>query len=127
MLYRAELERLAAQRGLDVALTVDRAATRAGPGRVGVVTQLFDRATWDGSRAVAFVCGPERMMQADGRVARGARPQSHDRIFVTLERHMECGIGLCGHCQMGKLFVCKDGPVFSMAELGDRSSAGRAI
>jgi NAD(P)H-flavin reductase len=42
-----------------------------------------------------------------------------DRIFVTLERHMECGIGLCGHCQLGKYFVCRDGPVFSLAQVGD--------
>jgi NAD(P)H-flavin reductase len=43
---------------------------------------------------------------------------TRDRIWVTLERHMDCGVGLCGHCQLGPLFVCKDGPVFSLAELG---------
>jgi NAD(P)H-flavin reductase len=117
MLYRTELERWAASTDLEVALTVDR-ADDSWTGPVGVVTHLFDRATWDGSRAVAFVCGPERMMQAtaDSLEERGL---SRDRVFVTLERHMECGIGLCGHCQMGRLFVCKDGPVFSLAELGD--------
>jgi NAD(P)H-flavin reductase len=117
MLYRSELERWAAGSDIEVALTVDRADdTWTGP--VGVVTHLFDRATWDGSRAVAYVCGPERMMQAtaDSLEERGL---SRDRVFVTLERHMECGIGLCGHCQMGRLFVCKDGPVFSLADLGD--------
>jgi NAD(P)H-flavin reductase len=116
MLYRSELERWGAAADIDVALTVDRAdGTWSGP--VGVVTHLFDRETWNGSGAVAFVCGPERMMQAtvDSLEQRGV---SRDRIFVTLERHMECGIGLCGHCQMGRLFVCKDGPVFSLAELG---------
>ena len=55
---------------------------------------------------------------------RGITPTSS--IFVTLERHMECGIGLCGHCQIGPCFVCRDGPVFSLAELGDRPSDGRA-
>jgi NAD(P)H-flavin reductase len=117
MLYRTELERWAASTDLEVALTVDR-ADDSWTGPVGVVTHLFDRATWDGSRAVACVCGPERMMQAtaDSLEERGL---SRDRVFVTLERHMECGIGLCGHCQMGRLFVCKDGPVFSLAELGD--------
>jgi NAD(P)H-flavin reductase len=116
MLYRAELEQWAANARIEVALTVDRGDDR-WKGPVGVVTQLFDHATWDGSRAVAFVCGPERMMQATAESLE-ERGLSDDRIFVTLERHMECGIGLCGHCQMGKLFVCKDGPVFSMAELG---------
>lgn len=46
------------------------------------------------------------------------RGVTDDRIFVTLERHMECGVGLCGHCQLGKAFVCRDGPVLSLAELG---------
>jgi NAD(P)H-flavin reductase len=82
------------------------------------VTHLFDSAEWDGSEAVAFVCGPERMMQAAAATlqSRGLAPE---RIFVTMERHMECGVGLCGHCQLGRFFVCKDGPVFSLAELGD--------
>jgi NAD(P)H-flavin reductase len=100
-----------------VEVTVDR----AGPGwdgPVGVVTQLFDRSPLDPIRTVAYLCGPERMMQAASRVlaGRGVMP---DRIFVSMERHMECGVGLCGHCQMGRFFVCKDGPVFSRAELGD--------
>ena len=109
-LYREELRGWAARGDVDVQLTVDR----AGPewtGPVGVVTHLIDRATWSGSRSLAFVCGPERMMEATVEVleSRGLAP---DRIFVTLERHMECGIGLCGHCQFGSSFVCKDGPVY---------------
>jgi NAD(P)H-flavin reductase/Pyruvate/2-oxoacid:ferredoxin oxidoreductase delta subunit len=115
MLYLAEIDRWRSAR-IDVALTVDRGDDR-WKGPVGVVTQLFDHATWDGSRAVAFVCGPERMMHATAESLEDLG-LSDDRIFVTLERHMECGIGLCGHCQMGRLFVCKDGPVFSMAQLG---------
>jgi NAD(P)H-flavin reductase len=116
-LYREELRGWAGRGDTEVRLIVDR----EGPGwtgPVGVVTQLFDSATWDGSRALAFVCGPERMMEAtaDALLDRGL---SSDRIFVTLERHMECGIGLCGHCQTGRLFVCRDGPVFSLAQLGD--------
>ena len=103
--------------GVEFGVIVDRADdTWRGP--VGVVTNLFDGARWDGREAVAFVCGPERMMQATVATLldRGLRPE---RIFVSLERHMECGIGLCGHCQLGKYFVCRDGPVFSCAELAD--------
>lgn len=103
--------------GVELGVIVDRADdTWRGP--VGVVTNLFDSARWDGREAVAFVCGPERMMQATVATLldRGLRPE---RIYVSLERHMECGIGLCGHCQLGKFFVCRDGPVFSYAELGD--------
>ena len=115
-LYVAEIGRLAARADIELKETVDR----AGPhwfGRVGIVTQLFDRATWDGRNAVAFICGPERMMQATAEVLFG-RGIDVDRTRVTLERNMSCGVGLCGHCQLGRFFVCKDGPVFSLAELG---------
>ena len=114
-LYGDELDTWAGRPDLEVALTVDR----AGPewfGRVGIVTHLFDRATWDGSNTVAYVCGPERMMQATVETL-GDRWVAQDRIWVTLERHMECGVGLCGHCQMGRYFVCRDGPVFNVAAL----------
>ncbi len=116
LLYREDLVTWGRDAEIEVGLTVDR----AGPewtGPVGVVTNLFDRASWDGRHAVAFVCGPERMMQVTVDVLRELG-LADDRIFVTLERHMECGIGLCGHCQMGRFFVCRDGPVFSIAQLG---------
>jgi len=82
------------------------------------VTQLLDRRDWRGRQAVAFLCGPERMMQATVAALRTAGI-SRRRIFVSLERHMDCGIGICGHCQMGPFFICRDGPVFSVSELGD--------
>ena len=81
------------------------------------MTQLFDQATWDGARATAFMCGPERMMQATADDPRAARRDA-GRTWLTLERNMACGVGTCGHCQLGPFFVCRDGPVFSMAELG---------
>jgi NAD(P)H-flavin reductase/Fe-S-cluster-containing hydrogenase component 2 len=115
-LYVDELDALARNGVIDVAQTVDR----AGPewlGRVGVVTQVIDRIMCSCDRTVAFICGPERMMQATVDVLR-ERGVPDDRIWVTLERHMDCGVGLCGHCQLGGKFVCKDGPVFSLAELG---------
>jgi len=116
-LYTDELLALAGRSDLEIGLTVDR----AGPewfGRVGVVTTLFDQADWDGADATSFICGPERMMVATAEVLQDLGA-TRDRIFVTLERHMDCGVGLCGHCQLGKAFVCRDGPVFSLAELGD--------
>ena len=115
-LYDADLGRWA-EEGLEVAEIVDR----AGPdwlGRVGIVTQLLDQRDWRDRSAAAFIVGPERMMQATvATLAERGIPR--ERIFVSLERHMECGIGLCGHCQMGPFFICRDGPVFSVAELGD--------
>jgi NAD(P)H-flavin reductase/formate hydrogenlyase subunit 6/NADH:ubiquinone oxidoreductase subunit I len=115
-LFTDELDRLAQSGVMDIAQTVDR----AGPewlGRVGVVTQVIDRVMCSCDRTIAFICGPERMMQATVDVLH-ERGVPDERIFVTLERHMDCGVGLCGHCQLGRFFVCKDGPVFSLAELG---------
>jgi NAD(P)H-flavin reductase/formate hydrogenlyase subunit 6/NADH:ubiquinone oxidoreductase subunit I len=117
LMFLDDLEAWRARSDLTLEVTVDR----AGPGwtgPVGVVTQLFDRAAIDPARSTAFVCGPEKMMQAATRTLAG-RGLLPDRVFVSMERHMECGIGLCGHCQMGRYFVCRDGPVFSRAELGE--------
>jgi NAD(P)H-flavin reductase/formate hydrogenlyase subunit 6/NADH:ubiquinone oxidoreductase subunit I len=115
-LFVGEMQALAGRADLEVEEIVDR----AGPewlGRVGVVTSLFDRATWQGDRATAFICGPERMMQATATVLERLGLPA-EQTWVTLERNMACGVGTCGHCQLGPFFVCRDGPVFSLAELG---------
>ncbi len=116
-LFVADAAAWARTAGVDFEETVDRAGSD-WTGRVGIVTHLFDEAEWDGRDAIAFVCGPERMMQAVAATLtrRGVTPE---HTWLTMERHMECGIGLCGHCQLGRVFVCRDGPVFSVAELGD--------
>lgn len=115
-LFVNEMEAHAAA-GLDIRATVDR----AGPewlGRVGIITDIFRGAKATGENVTAFVCGPERMMTAVIDVLGDlAVPREH--TWLTLERRMECGVGLCGHCQLGPRFVCRDGPVFSVAELGD--------
>ena len=95
---------------------------RSGMGKVGIVTQLFDHAPWDGTRATAFMCGPERMMTATANTLEH-RGVTAENTWLTLERNMACGVGTCGHCQLGPFFVCRDGPVFSLAELG--SAFGR--
>ncbi len=120
-LFVAEMSGLGGRADLQVAEIVDRAGAEWF-GRVGVVTQLFDQATWDGARATAFMCGPERMMQATAATLErlGVTPAA---TWLTLERNMACGVGTCGHCQLGPFFVCRDGPVFSLAELG--SAFGR--
>ncbi|HET9436518.1 MAG TPA: 4Fe-4S dicluster domain-containing protein [Candidatus Limnocylindrales bacterium] len=115
-LFVDEVDALAVRNDVLVRTTVDR----AGPewlGRVGIVTQLFKTVQGTGADATAFICGPERMMTATADVL-GDLGVPSDHVWVTLERHMECGVGLCGHCQLGSRFVCRDGPVFSVAELG---------
>ncbi len=111
MLFTDELEEWSAG-GIDVQVTVDRAVT-SWAGRVGVVTELVPRAGFDPARTLALVCGPEVMMRyvADALTTRGL-PQ--ERIRLSVERNMRCGVGLCGHCQLREYLVCVDGPVFAL-------------
>ncbi len=109
LLYRDEYDRWRAA-GCDVQLTVDQ----AGPGwtgPVGVVTLLLDRLPIPRpERTLLLTCGPEVMMWYTVQAAlRRGVPASG--IYVSLERNMNCAVGLCGHCQLGPEFICKDGPV----------------
>ena len=100
----------AAAGGSEIGITVDHAAAD-WRGNVGVVPALIPRTPIDPDHAIAMVCGPEIMMRfaIDALQQRGL---ALDRIFVSMERNMKCAIGLCGHCQFGPTFVCRDGPVF---------------
>ncbi len=113
-LYPEELLRWRDQ-GLDVQSIVD-VGTADWPGRVGLVTTLVAQAGFDPARTLALVCGPEVMMRyvASALVDRGVPA---DRIRLSMERNMKCGVGLCGHCQLRELFVCLDGPVLDHATL----------
>ena len=99
--------------GIRIAATIDRAADGWG-GRVGFVPEVVgtvsEQLDLDPRNTSALVCGPDIMMQlvAEVLVGRGV-PGEH--IQLTLERNMQCGNGLCGHCQIGGLIVCRDGPV----------------
>jgi NAD(P)H-flavin reductase len=109
VLYRGELERWRRRLDIDVDVTVDHADT-GWRGNVGVVTALISRATFDPRDATALVCGPEVMMRFSVRALQ-ARGVPDERIYLSMERNMKCAVGLCGHCQFGPAFVCKDGPV----------------
>ncbi len=110
MLFRGDLEIWGELDDVVVHLTVD-AGDDAWDGEIGLVTGLFERALDDLRNPLVMMCGPDVMMINAGRdlTGRGIDPAD---IWVTLERNMKCGVGLCGHCQFGPLFVCKDGPVF---------------
>jgi NAD(P)H-flavin reductase len=98
-----------------VLLTTDE-PDRTWRDRFGVVTELFDEVEIDPARTIVFMCGPEVMMRFAVRIL-GERGVSTDRVFVSLERNMKCAIGLCGHCQFGPEFVCKDGPIFPFSRI----------
>ncbi|MEV4347532.1 FAD/NAD(P)-binding protein [Actinoplanes sp. NPDC049596] len=107
LLYPRDRDRWAARAQVEV--TVDRAGN-GWTGRTGLVTTLIPGLRADLGAAAAFVCGPEPMMRftVQALVARGVSP---GRVQVSLERNMRCGLGWCGHCQLGPLLLCRDGPV----------------
>jgi NAD(P)H-flavin reductase len=112
ILFRKNLESWRSRFDCDVAVTVDHAGSDWG-GHVGVVPALVSEARFDPGHAVAMVCGPEIMMRFAARALED-RGIARQAIWMSLERSMKCGVGLCGHCQFGPFFVCKDGPVMRL-------------
>jgi anaerobic sulfite reductase subunit B len=113
LLYTDELE--AWRDRLAVEVTVDAADT-SWAGRVGVVPKLVERADFRPEAVRAFVCGPEVMIDFTVEALR-ARGVPDEGIFLSLERDMRCGVGLCGHCQLGPTLICRDGPVYTQAQV----------
>ena len=109
-LFRDELGAWAARdNDLEAELTIDQSAV-GWDGTVGFVTEPLARLGLNPQNTTAFLCGPEPMMRFSARVLLGKGMPPGD-IRVSLERNMQCGIGLCGHCQLGPILVCRDGPV----------------
>jgi NAD(P)H-flavin reductase len=112
LLYPRELEHWRGQFDISVRVTVDRGDSEwLGP--VGVVTRMLATVEFDPARATAMVCGPELMMKFSA-LELEKRGVPAEQVYLSLERNMKCAIGLCGHCQFGPTFICKDGPVFPL-------------
>jgi NAD(P)H-flavin reductase len=112
LLYTDEFETWSEQPDTRLLVTVDSAAQDQNwKGYVGVVTHLIPKAATPLRDCAILVCGPEVMMKftVGGLLPEGVNPEN---IWVSLERRMKCGIAMCGHCQIGPKYVCKDGPVF---------------
>jgi len=103
--------------GVNIKLTVDNADGEWN-GNVGVVTTILTPEDVDIKNAAAVVCGPPVMMMfATHRLLEfGFDPQD---IYLSMEKNISCGIGKCGHCMLGKYYVCKDGPVFTYDQIKD--------
>lgn len=99
---------------MDVYLTVDTAG-KEWIGNLGVVTTLFKRTKFGPENSVAVLCGPPIMIKAvvEDLLEMGF---SGEDIVISFERMMKCGMGICGHCNIGSRYVCKDGPVFTVRE-----------
>jgi NAD(P)H-flavin reductase len=110
--YKRELNEWGKE--VEVKVTVDK-GNKDWKGNVGVVTNLLEKLR-PGKKAIACMCGPPIMSKfvSQKLVERGMK---WDQIYVSMERMMQCGLGMCGHCNIGKVYVCKHGPVFRLDEL----------
>jgi len=117
ILFRHELEQWRQRLDVQIEVTVDH-ADADWRGNVGVVPSLLSRTAFDPTDTLAIVCGPEVMMRYSAVALQGAGVPA-ERIFLSMERNMKCAIGLCGHCQFGPTFVCKDGAVMPFDRIAD--------
>jgi NAD(P)H-flavin reductase len=112
LIYRYEYRDYESIPDTELYITIDK-SNSDWKGRVGVVTDLISLISIDPSETLVFLCGPEIMMKFAVKelLKKGFKG---NKIFLSLERRMKCGVGLCGHCQMGPYFVCRHGPVFPL-------------
>lgn len=112
MLFKYELLSLLDRTDMKCLLTVDKDEEGIWPAQVGVVTKLFDAVEVDPEITYAAVCGPPIMYKFVLRKLL-ERNFPKDRILMSLERRMKCGVGKCGHCSIGYKYTCIDGPIFT--------------
>lgn len=112
MLFKYELLNLIDRADVNCLLTVDTDESGMWKARVGVVTELFDGIEIDPAQTYAAICGPDVMFKFVLKKLL-ERNFSKDRILMSLERNMQCGVGKCGHCMIGYKYTCLDGPIFT--------------
>ncbi|MBM4017210.1 MAG: oxidoreductase [Planctomycetes bacterium] len=115
LLFRSEVEAWQKRGDVDVHVTVDR-GDASWKGNVGVITRLFSKVAIDAPRTWAVIVGPPVMFKFAVLEALAEGIPEH-RIICSLERHMKCGVGKCGHCQIRGIYVCREGPVFTYEQV----------
>ena len=115
LLFRQELQQWREGEGLDVQLIVDSGDAQ-WTGRVGLITELIPPLPIDPQHTTAVVVGPPVMYRfvIERLRAKGVRPED---ILLSFERHMRCGVGKCGHCMIGELYCCREGPVMKVSDV----------
>ncbi len=125
LIYRDEIIRWTERDGIDMHITVDAIAPEESePGwrcNTGFVPSVVEQKITDAKDAIALVCGPPAMIRFTQPVLKRIG-FTDEQIILSLENRMKCGIGMCGRCNVGDKLVCKDGPIFSLAELGELPS-----
>jgi len=115
MLFKDDLEEWSRRSDVDLFVTVDR-GDETWKGNVGVITTLFRQVSLYPRNTVAAVCGPPVMYRFVLMELLG-KGLSEGNIYLSLERHMKCGVGKCGHCQINNVYACQSGPVFPYSEI----------
>lgn len=119
LVYKDKLKEWTARPDVNMITTVDPGGeTPDWQGRVGFTPTVLEQVAPSAENTVAVVCGPPVMIKFSFPVLEKLGFADGD-IYTTLENRMKCGLGKCGHCNVGKLYVCKDGPVFTKAQLND--------
>ena len=115
ILFKDEFDAWGQKRDVFTDMTVDR----VGPGwqgKVGLITKLISPLQIDPQKTYAVVVGPPIMYKfVIQELLKKKIPE--DQIIVSMERHMKCGVGKCGHCQIAQYYCCQDGPVFTFKEI----------
>ncbi len=115
LLYTKQLEKWRGRLDFEVEVTVD-STLGSWRGNVGVVTKLIPGEQFDPANTTVMIVGPEVMMRFTI-LELQKRGVADEDIYISMERNMKCAVGLCGHCQFGPTFVCKDGPIFPFSQL----------
>jgi len=121
LLFTDELHEWANRDDLEFHVTVDR-GDEDWDGNVGVITTLFKKISIYPRNTVAATCGPP-VMYRFVLMELNAKGISEGNIYLSLERHMKCGVGKCGHCQINDLYACQSGPVFPYSEIKGKEEA----
>ena len=117
LVYKNELEEWGKRADMKLATTVDLGGERPGwTGKVGFVPRIVEQIAPAAANTVAIVCGPPIMIKLTLPVL-AMLGFGKNEIYTTLENRMKCGLGKCGRCNTGRSYVCKDGPVYTLAEL----------
>ena len=117
MLFRYEFEKWKQIKNTRLDLTVDELPIETtSKCKIGLVTSCFPSMKTHHKNAIVLVCGPEIMMRYAAKCLETIGFKDR-QIYLSLERRMKCGIGKCGHCQIGLKYVCKDGPVFNYVDI----------
>ncbi len=117
LVYKGEIKHWEERRDVNMVVTVDPAGeTEDWKGKVGFVPMILEETAPSSDNAVAVICGPPIMIKFSLQSLKRLGFQDN-QVLSTLENRMKCGLGKCGRCNVGNIYVCKDGPVFTAEQL----------